>query len=201
VLRPGATVLLYTDGLVENRSRGLDTGLERLLAAGRDAPSDPDAFCSHVLDRVGASAGDDVLALLAVQLIPLNDALHLEVPAQSGVLAPLRSTVRRWLIQVGASELETYELLTACGEACTNAVRHASGPRRTHFEVDARIVDGEVELRVGDHGCWREPRSENQGRGLPIIEAYVDHLQIERTPSGTEVIMRRRLARQGELVG
>ena len=202
ILTPGATVLLYTDGLVENRSRGLDVGLERLLEAGRDAPSDPEAFCSHVLDQVGASAGDDDLALLAVQLLPLQERLHLEVPAQPTVLAPLRATLRRWLItQAGASDAEAYELLTACGEACTNAIRHASGPLQSQFEVDAAIVDGAVEVRVRDHGCWRAPRGDVGGRGLPIIEAYVDELRIDRRPSGTEVTMRRRLARDTAPVG
>ena len=200
VLPPGATVLLYTDGLVENRARGLDAGLERLLGAGRGAPSDLDAFCSHVLDTVGASAGDDDLALLAVQLMPLDEALHLEVPAQPGVLAPLRATLRRWLGQTGASEAEAHEILTACGEACTNAVRHASGPRRSRFEVHATVAGPELEIRVRDHGSWREPRDDG-GRGLPIIEACVDELRIDRAPSGTEVTMRRQLARQGELVG
>jgi phosphoserine phosphatase RsbU/P len=41
VLTPGSTVLLYTDGLVESRSRPLDEGMDRLLdavAARRDAP-------------------------------------------------------------------------------------------------------------------------------------------------------------------
>ena len=201
ILTPGATVLLYTDGLVENRARGLDVGLERLLEAGRDAPSDPEAFCSHVLDQVGALAGDDDLALLAVQLLPLQERLHLDVPARPTVLAPLRATLRRWLTQTGATDAEAYELLTACGEACTNAIRHASGPLRSQFEVDAEMVDGAVEIRVHDHGSWRAPSGGVGGRGLPIIEAYVDELRIDRQPSGTEVTMRRRLDRDSALTG
>ena len=33
------------------------------------------------------------------------------------------------------------------------------------------------------------------GRGLPIIEAYVDDLEVSPSPAGTEVRMRRRLVR------
>ena len=40
---------------------------------------------------------DDDVALLAVQLLALEDRLHLRVPAQPGPLAPLRATLRRWL--------------------------------------------------------------------------------------------------------
>jgi serine phosphatase RsbU (regulator of sigma subunit) len=37
VLEPGATIVLYSDGLIERRGESIDVGLERLLAAGRRA--------------------------------------------------------------------------------------------------------------------------------------------------------------------
>jgi serine phosphatase RsbU (regulator of sigma subunit)/anti-sigma regulatory factor (Ser/Thr protein kinase) len=202
LLTPGATLLLYTDGLVEDRATPLEEGLARLRQAAQNGPTELDAFCSQVMRRARiASSSDDDVALLAVQLMALKERLDLRVPAQPGVLAPLRATLRRWLAQAGASEAETYELLTACGEACTNAIRHASGPMRSDFEVRASVVDGDVEIRVRDRGSWRERRGDVGGRGLPIIEAYVDDLDITRSPSGTEVRMRRRLALESEAVG
>jgi anti-sigma regulatory factor (Ser/Thr protein kinase) len=202
VLAPGATLLLYTDGLVEDRATPLEEGLARLRRAAQDGPADLDAFCSQVMSRslVGPCSDDDV-ALLAVQLMVLKDRLDLRVSAQPGVLAPLRATLRRWLAQAGANDAEAYELLTACGEACTNAIRHASGPARSEFEVHAAVVDRSVEIRVRDRGSWRERRGDVGGRGLPIIEAYVDDLDITRGPSGTDVRMRRRLALEAEVVG
>ena len=200
-LHPGATLLLYTDGLVEDRTTPLEEGLERLRDAAVDGPTDLEAFCSHVMRRVvGTTSCDDDVALLAVQLLALGDNLHLRVPAQPGALAPLRATLRRWLLRAGTTEAEAYEVLTACGEACTNAIRHASGPLRSDFEVEANMVKGGVEIRVRDQGSWRERRSDVGGRGLPIIEAYVDEFEIIPSPSGTEVRMRRRLSADGELV-
>ena len=201
VLAPAATLLLYTDGLVEDRDTPLDEGLRRLREAALDGPRDLEAFCSHLMRRaIGTLPCDDDVALLAVQLVPLGGRLRLQVPAQPGALAPLRSTLRRWLTQAGASDTEVYEILTACGEACTNAIRHASGPMGLPFEVEAEVVDGAVDIRVTDRGRWRERRGDVGGRGLPIIEAYVDQLDIDPSPSGTEVRMRRRLALDGELV-
>ena len=201
ILDPGTTLLLYTDGLVEDRAVPLEEGLRRLREAAHDGPTELEAFCSHVMRRaLGRTPCDDDVALLAVKLMALEDRLELRVPAQPSALAPLRATLRRWLIRAGATDAELYELLTACGEACTNAIRHASGPQRSDFEVEADLVDGGVEIRVRDHGSWREPRGNVGGRGLPIIEAYVDELQIDRTPTGTEVRMRRRLTVEGELV-
>ncbi len=67
VLPPGATMLLFTDGLVENRSADLDEGLAHLLdAATRWAACDPDELCDRLLaDLTGAHRADDI-ALLAL---------------------------------------------------------------------------------------------------------------------------------------
>ncbi|HYH48650.1 MAG TPA: SpoIIE family protein phosphatase [Acidimicrobiia bacterium] len=202
-LRPGATLLLYTDGLVEDRETPLGEGLDRLQKAAVANPDDLEAFCSNLMRRViGTAQCDDDVALLAVQLTELADELHLCVPAQPGALAPLRATLRRWLAQAGATDAEAFELLTACGEACTNAIRHASGPMRSEFEVHAGLTDDGVEICVRDRGKWRERRSPNVGgRGLPIIEAYVDELNVRPSPAGTEVRMRRRLERVARVAG
>src|ERR671930_30574 len=53
---PGATLALYTDGLVERRENGIDAGVARLLAALADAPDDVQAICD---DAVGACLGPE----------------------------------------------------------------------------------------------------------------------------------------------
>ncbi|WP_053171052.1 SpoIIE family protein phosphatase [Streptomyces sp. SBT349] len=67
-LPPGATVLLYTDGLVEMASSDLDTGLNRLrrhaIALG-DRPLDE--FCDGILERMPPGGADDI-AMLALRV-------------------------------------------------------------------------------------------------------------------------------------
>ena len=68
-LAPGDTVLLFTDGLVEERARPLDAGLELLrLAAEEAATFDVETLCDYVVERLisGEARGDDV-ALMAVR--------------------------------------------------------------------------------------------------------------------------------------
>ena len=67
VLPIGATMLLFTDGLVESRAADLDEGLDLLLAAAtRWAACDPDELCDRLLaDLTGAHRADDI-ALLAL---------------------------------------------------------------------------------------------------------------------------------------
>jgi serine phosphatase RsbU (regulator of sigma subunit) len=59
---PGSTVVLYTDGLVENRGETIDDGLERLRDALDDLRMPPEQVCDHILAKLGREGGgrDDI---------------------------------------------------------------------------------------------------------------------------------------------
>ena len=66
LLPPGATVVLYTDGLIERRGEHLDDGLARLTStAERLAGLDADELCDALMAELGGGTDDDV-ALLAI---------------------------------------------------------------------------------------------------------------------------------------
>ncbi|MDT0277300.1 SpoIIE family protein phosphatase [Blastococcus goldschmidtiae] len=68
-LDPGATVLLYTDGLVERRDRDIDAGTEELLAVLRECAGLPlDEVCDRVLRRMILPDAEDDVAVLAARL-------------------------------------------------------------------------------------------------------------------------------------
>ena len=68
VLAAGASILLYTDGLIERRGESLDVGLERLRATAAELATLPiDGFCDQLLVRLADLHLDDI-ALLAVRL-------------------------------------------------------------------------------------------------------------------------------------
>ncbi|GAA2435625.1 SpoIIE family protein phosphatase [Streptomyces macrosporus] len=68
-LPPRSTVLFYTDGLVESRTRPIDTGMDLLCRhAAALARRDVEDFCDELLERMDPR-GDDV-ALLALRLPP-----------------------------------------------------------------------------------------------------------------------------------
>ena len=65
----GATVLLYTDGLVEQRGQSLDTGLGRLSALLSELASRPlPELCDALLERLVPAHPEDDVALVAVRL-------------------------------------------------------------------------------------------------------------------------------------
>jgi serine phosphatase RsbU (regulator of sigma subunit) len=69
MLPAGATLALYTDGLVENRSRSIDDGLAELcaaLSAALAAPDTPlDAACKAVTRGLFKNGEDDITLVLA----------------------------------------------------------------------------------------------------------------------------------------
>jgi serine phosphatase RsbU (regulator of sigma subunit) len=65
-LRPGATVVLYTDGPVEHRDATLDDGLALLLAVAPGLAARPvSELCDRLLGRMAPDLTGDI-ALLAV---------------------------------------------------------------------------------------------------------------------------------------
>jgi len=187
----GATILLYTDGIVEVRGESLDAGLERLREVGEHRPG-PEELCDGAILRL--FAGDhppDDIALLAARLVPLGDELVTHWPAQPTALADVRHLLRRWLRHQGASEDERYDITVATQEACANAVEHAYAPGQEAFEVRAVRRGEAVEITVSDRGQWRRARGIHRGRGMPMMEALMDSVHVQHTPEGTAVVLRR----------
>jgi len=186
-------LLLYTDGLIEVRGESLQAGLDRLLEAARGATS-ADGLCRGVTRALVASADtEDDVALVALRHTAIPDELALTFPADPTVLADVRQMLRRWIHQFGAGREDVGAVTLACGEACANAIEHAYSPGRASFELEARAERGVVTLAVRDSGRWRPPRGDNRGRGLMIIKASMDDVEIRPSATGTEVLMSRRL--------
>jgi hypothetical protein len=61
-----ATLLVYTDGLVERRGEPLDTGFDRLRAATATANGSLEQLLSRVVDDVTRNGSDDDTAILGI---------------------------------------------------------------------------------------------------------------------------------------
>lgn len=91
-------------------------------------------------------------------------------------------------------------VMTAAGEAMMNAVEHGSGTDAT-VELEYTVEPDCVHLRVRDDGrpgsrCPAEPPSapppigDTRGRGLAMIYALADRVEVRALGSGTEVRLR-----------
>jgi PAS domain S-box-containing protein len=194
-LEPGGAVVLYTDGLVERRAENIDLGLDRLSIAAAGGPLEAEALCDRLLRAaLPTGATNDDAALLTLCHVPLCSRLAMNLPSEPSALLSLRALLRRWLAHADAAEGDVHAIVMACSEACTNAIEHAGAAPDETIAFEAVLGDSEVDVVVRDRGHWREGRSPgDHGRGLELIDALMDDVQLEAAPDGTTVRLRRLL--------
>ncbi|GIM98107.1 SpoIIE family protein phosphatase [Paractinoplanes toevensis] len=191
-LPAGSRLLLYTDGLIERRTRPIDKGFELLareFGRRRDAPL-PGLTTALADLLVGRDHADDV-CLLCLSL-GNEERIERSLGADRMQIAQLRSELRAWLVAHGVEAECRDAVLLACSEAVANAIEH--GYRDDPFgmiDVVATVTAEAVEVRVTDRGTWRGAVTDvARGRGLQLIRESMDQVLFDRT-DGTTVIMRR----------
>ncbi|MER5767716.1 SpoIIE family protein phosphatase [Streptomyces sp. NPDC001985] len=192
----GATLLLYTDGLVESRLRDVWTGIEQLrerLAAtaqltGPDHSPPLEALCDDVLDMLGPGDRDDDIALLAARFdgIAPSDVAYWFLEPEDAAPGRARRLARRALSRWGLEEMsDAVELLVS--EVVTNAVRYAERP------VTLRLLRTDVlRCEVGDDSPQlprqRKARDTDEGgRGLFLVNRLARRWGATRLSSGKVV--------------
>jgi anti-sigma regulatory factor (Ser/Thr protein kinase)/putative methionine-R-sulfoxide reductase with GAF domain len=191
----GSTVVLYTDGLVERRGASIDAGLDKLRDLTADA-ADPESLCDTIVAQLVPEAPADDIAMIVARVPPLPEELRGRWPAEKEALADVRALLRRWLHVQGATEDEAYDIIVASQEACANAVEHAYAPGKRSFEVEASYEEGRIRVVVRDDGRWRPPRGTYRGRGLPLMQALMERVDITHTDTGTVVVLERTVGRK-----
>jgi anti-sigma regulatory factor (Ser/Thr protein kinase) len=193
-LEKGSSLALYTDGLVEVRGEVLDVGLERLCAAAEGGPPSAEALCAHLIETMVAEGARDDVALLTLHTARLGEGqTKLELTTDPATLVNVRLMLARWLREAGATEQEVYDVQLACHEACANAIEHAYGFREASFDLELSREGREVELAITDTGGWREPSGGDRGRGIDLMRATMEDVDVAGGPDGTSVRLRRRL--------
>ncbi|QGV78792.1 SpoIIE family protein phosphatase [Streptomyces ficellus] len=192
----GATLLLYTDGLVESRLRDVWTGIEQLrerLAAtaqltGPDHSPPLEALCDDVLDMLGPGDRDDDIALLAARFdgIAPSDVAYWFLEPEEQAPGRARRLARRALARWDLEELsDSVELLVS--EVVTNAVRYAERP------VTLRLLRTDVlRCEVGDDAPQlprqrRARDTDEGGRGLFLVNRLARRWGATRLSTGKVV--------------
>ncbi len=193
-LPAGSTLLLYTDGLVEDANDSLASGMERLRRAGRAVVQSPDELCDRVLeklDRVGDHHDD--IAVLAVTLArrptfaSAQGFTSLELAPESSSVATARHFVAAELSLRNLDRLVDVAVLLV-SELVTNAVHHAGGPVRLQLAVDTDTVRVDVGDEVPDLPLAAPADGFAQGgRGLLIVEALASRWGVEAMLPGKRV--------------
>ncbi|WP_016693396.1 ATP-binding protein [Rhodococcus rhodochrous] len=120
------------------------------------------------------------------------------VRADPTEIAGLRVVTRRWLAKLPLNEDRRQDILLASYEALANAVEHAYAPDDAHGTLDYEAAylpdEGEVVVRVVDHGSWHDAvdsdARRSRGHGLTLIRNLASDVQVSAGPKGTVVEMR-----------
>ena len=199
-LEPGSTIVLYTDGLVEERGVSIDQGLDALRLAAAQDLCHPDELCDRLVDAMLAihPANDDI-AVLALRTLPTAPLpLHLEIPSDPTELGSMRRELGSWLRAAGASTDVVEVVQMACHEACSNSIEHGYSFGEGSLSVVAELEDRIVVLTIRDQGGWVDRPDGNlpyRGNGLPMMEALMDTVELTHgNGAGTAVRMARSLS-------
>ncbi|MCC3767935.1 SpoIIE family protein phosphatase [Streptomyces sp. UNOC14_S4] len=181
----GSSLVLYTDGLVEERTRDIDVGLEILGRTLAVPGRDPQETCDAVLDALlPARQSDDIALLVARTHILERDRIaEWGVPSDPSAVAAARADVTRQLTEWGLVEaVFTTELILS--ELITNAIRHAAGPIRVRLLRD-RVLICEVSDASSTSPHLRYAAAEDEGgRGLFLVAQLADRWGTRYTAGG-----------------
>lgn len=190
MLLPGSTLMLFTDGLVERKHESLDDGITRVADVLLDTmPLPVSVVADEVLRRLAPPTGyDDDVAMVVYR--HQSAPLRTESAATADQLASIRSQLTAWLKAADVADARATDIVVVVNEACANCVEHAyRGQRVETMRLEVEAVRGTVHARIADSGSWKAPSAEpaNRGRGLMLIRALSDAVEIETTPAGTTV--------------
>jgi anti-sigma regulatory factor (Ser/Thr protein kinase) len=210
----GSRLVLYTDGLIEDRTRDLDAGLEALRDALTGPGRTPEATCAAVMKAMLSDRPRDDIALLVARTRRLGpeQVAEWDVPRDPAAVAPVRSACARRLTEWGLEQVGfTAELILS--ELITNAVRYGAEPitvRVLRTEPIGSPDAGTLIFEVAD-GSSTSPRlrrakvTDEGGRGLFLVARFAERWGTRYTPTGKVIWAEQSLQRgatpEGEDLG
>ena len=202
-LKPGDTLLCWTDGLTEahddaGREFG-DDGLRAVLAGAAGGSRDLVARASAaVLVHTGGAPAHDDLTLLALRRPPAARAapaarqpVLLEMPNRIAVLPVLGAALDGALAEEGVAESVRRDVALVMEEVLSNTVRHGyPDGRRDTIRVEARRHGDRLHLLFDDGGLAWNPLE----HALPDLDADL----ADREIGGLGVLLVRELSESAQ---
>ncbi|XCM83861.1 SpoIIE family protein phosphatase [Kitasatospora sp. HUAS MG31] len=184
----GSRLVLYTDGLIEDRHRDVDDSLDALRAALAGPERTPEATCAAVMDALlpGKPTDDVALLVAATRQLDPADVAEWEVPRDPAAVGPVRNACSRKLEEWGLEEISfASELILS--ELITNAVRYGREPIRVRL-----LRDNGLTCEVSDGSSTsphirRAKDTDEGGRGLFLVAQFADRWGTRYSPRGKTI--------------
>ncbi|MGP3979610.1 SpoIIE family protein phosphatase [Streptomyces sp. KR80] len=184
-LTEGSSLVLYTDGLVEDRDRDIDEGLALLRRTLAHPGRTPEQTCGALLDALLPENPIDDIALIVARTRALSDetVADWDVPFDPSAVAEVRTAVAQKLSLWGLDEMVfTTELVMS--ELVTNAIRYATGPIRARLIRDTTLICEVADGSSTSPHLRRAAILDEGGRGLFLVAQFAERWGTRYTPEG-----------------
>ncbi|MEV8592743.1 SpoIIE family protein phosphatase [Streptomyces sp. NPDC052012] len=184
-LAEGSRLVLYTDGLVEDRRHDIDVGLEQLREALSRAGDSPEDTCRVVLEaRRPSRAGDDIALIVArTRALPADRVAEWQVPSDPAAVGDVRAAVTRKLAEWDLEELGfSTELILS--ELVTNAIRYGGPPIRVRMLRDRHLICEVFDGSSTSPHLRYATMTDEGGRGLFLVAQLAERWGTRYLPAG-----------------
>ncbi|MGW7402784.1 SpoIIE family protein phosphatase [Streptomyces sp. NPDC054833] len=183
-LAEGSRLVLYTDGLVEDRDRDIDEGLELLRTALEQSGDGPEDTCRAVLDLLPERPGDDIALIVArTRVLGLDRVAQWQVPSDPAAVSEIRASVTRQLARWELEELTfTTELILS--ELVTNAIRYGRAPIRVRLLLDRTLICEVSDCSTTSPHLRYATTTDEGGRGLFLVAQLAERWGTRYIPGG-----------------
>nr|WP_257033872.1 SpoIIE family protein phosphatase [Streptomyces sp. Ag109_G2-15] len=174
-LPEGSRLVLFTDGLIENRGRDIDEGLELLSSTIARADRTPEETCRALMETMLPETPSDDVALLVARtrLFDRSQVATWDVPSDVRAVSQVRADVSRRLDEWGLGE-SAFSTELILSELLTNAIRYGAPPVRVRIMLGSTLV---CEVSDGSNTSPRLRRAaatDEGGRGLFLVSQFAD---------------------------
>ncbi|MFO7819128.1 MAG: PAS domain S-box protein, partial [Halanaerobacter sp.] len=200
-----SSLIITTDGLVEEKSDGQIYGEERLrkiVANNYNLPPEIllDTIITDLKDFSTQSSPKDDITVLAVNNLKRIDQLSITIPAKFEKLAALKEEIQEFLADY-YQRLD--ELLIGLHEIAANAIEHGGTEQyQNKVEVEVSVLEDSIFIEVEDEGEGFEWQTaveqeltltdfQERGRGIALANKAFDHISYNQTGNKAVLYLQR----------
>ncbi|MET9883057.1 SpoIIE family protein phosphatase [Streptomyces sp. NPDC006430] len=174
-LPESSRLVLFTDGLLEDRDRDFDTGLDMLSEALARPGRSPEQACADVLASLLFPAPSDDIALLIADTrrLEADRIAEWEVPADPAAVSRVRGAASAQLAAWGLDDI-AFPTELVLSELITNAIRYGTAPIRVRMLRDRYLICEVSDASSTSPHLRYAATTDEGGRGLFLVAQYTE---------------------------
>ncbi|WP_461086944.1 SpoIIE family protein phosphatase [Streptomyces deserti] len=184
-LLEGSELVLFTTGLVHDRHRGIDIGLDLLFRALARPVRTPEETCEAVIDALRPTRpSDDIVLLVArTRVLDPSQVAVWDVPRDPAAVSGVRAAVAR---QLAEWELDGIAFSTELilSELVTNAIRYAAEPIQVRLLRSRSLICEVSDASSTSPHLRYAATTDEGGRGLFLVAQVAERWGTRYTPEG-----------------